>query len=76
MRYAREIIEVTIRLRCADQRVTWLSEIDTAYLRRFAAERPEELLDSLEVANRYMGQLGFDSNVNVTPLVMDDQPET
>lgn len=70
MRYAREIVELTIRIRCADSRVTWLSASDSAYLQRFAADSRDELLDSLEDINRYFAQLGLDCNVNVTGFVI------
>ena len=64
------LVELTIRIRCADSRVTWLSASDSAYLQRFAADSRDELLDSLEDINRYFAQLGLDCNVNVTGFVI------
>ena len=68
--YAREVVEMAIRVRCQDPRTRYLSAIDHWALENLYNETPEALLSSLSSLNVEISRLGLDDRIDVTSIVL------
>lgn len=75
LHYVREVIEMAIRLKCADARVAWLSSYERDAMAHYVALEPAALLHELTTINREIDRLNLDTWIDVGPLVLDERTD-